>query len=210
MPSLWSGSHHSVSGLLGSSWGPGPSLAILSGLLSQQLWPLSPQAPVRNPLTWSGLLPGRGSRALPPFKAPPLANRAEAPPPPPAHPSGAPPGGGEGGGARSSSGPKVAPRARTAGPGAGARRATRPRCWSRNRSVSARCSGSVGGSSAGPTGPAASADRRPEQGEPESAPVCRSPLPNRAFRQAHPAGPGVPRPQPRESRGARVAPAGSP
>lgn len=90
------------------------------------------------------------------------------------HPSGAPPGGGEdGGGVRSSSGPKVAPRARTAGPRAGARRATRPRCWSRKRSVSARCSGSVGGSSAGPTGPAASADRWPGQGEPGLGPPAR-------------------------------------
>lgn len=86
---------------------------------------------------------------------------SQAPPPQAqaAHPTGATPGGGEGG-ARSSRGPNATPSARTAGPGAGARRATRLRCWSRKRSVSAWCSGSVGGSRVGPTGPAASADRQ--------------------------------------------------
>lgn len=75
----------------------------------------------------------------------------------PPHPSVSPPGGGE----RSSSGPKAPANAWTAVAGAGALRATRPRCCSRNRSVSAWCSGSVGGSSTGPTGPAASAGREP-------------------------------------------------
>lgn len=62
------------------------------------------------------------------------------------------------GGARSRSGPKAVARACTVGPRAGARRAARPRCRSRKRSVIARCSGSVGGSSTGPRGPRASAN----------------------------------------------------
>lgn len=103
----------------------------------------------------------------------------------------------------------MAPRARTAGPGAGARPATRPRCWSRKRSVSAWCSGSVGGSNAGPTGPAASADRWPGLSEPGPEPACPMPSPARASLQIYPAGLGVPRPQPRVSRGALAAPAGS-
>lgn len=74
---------------------------------------------------------------------------------PPTHPSPSPPGGG----ARSSSGPKALASAWTAVAGEGALRATRPRCCSRNRSVSAWCSGSVGGSSTSPTGPATSAGR---------------------------------------------------
>lgn len=132
---------------------------------SRQLWPLPHGALIHTPLSF--LDPTLAtSPATPSFGAPPLSAPTQPRPPASAsHPSGAPPGGGEGGGgARSSSGPKVAPRARTAGPGAGARPATRPRCWSRKRSVSAWCSGSVGGSSAGPTGPAASADRWPGGG----------------------------------------------
>lgn len=119
--------------------------------------------------------PRHNSCGLQPRPTPPAAGLP--PSLPSAHPTGATPGGGsEGGGAPSSRGPKATPRARTAGPGAGARRATRPRCWSRKRSVSARCSGSVGGSSTGPTGPAASADNTTKQGElGSSAPAPPSP-----------------------------------
>lgn len=175
-----------------------------------QLWPLPHGALIHTLLSF--LDPSLATSPATPFsRAPPLSASTQPRPPESAsHPSGAPPGGGEGGGgARSSSGPKVAPRARTAGPGAGARPATRPRCWSRKRSVSAWCSGSVGGSKAGPTGPAASADRWPGLNEPGLESACPMPSPARASLQIYPAGLGVPRPQPRVSRGALAAPAGS-